>query len=85
MELRQRLLQQQQNGGDQRAGVADTDPPDEVDDGEAPADRDVDAPDADAPEKQVADGEQHHHRQHEAEAEADEPAVGRRGGSARWR
>ena len=48
IELRQLWLQQQQNRRDQRAGVADTDPPDEVDDGEAPADRDVDAPDADA-------------------------------------
>ena len=43
-----RLPQQQKNGGDQRAGVADTDPPDEVDDGESPADGNVDAPDADA-------------------------------------
>src|SRR5271154_3198453 len=32
--------------------MADTDPPDEVDDGESPADRDVDAPDADALDKQ---------------------------------
>ena len=31
------LLQQQQNGGDQRTGVTDTDPPDEIDDGEAPS------------------------------------------------
>ena len=43
-----RLLEQQQDRGDQRAGVADADPPDEVDDVEAPADRDVVAPDADA-------------------------------------
>ena len=42
------LPQQQQDRGDQRAGMADADPPDEVDDGEAPADRNVDAPDADA-------------------------------------
>ncbi len=48
------LAQQQQDGGDQRAGVADADPPDEVDDVEAPADGDVDAPDADAPEEQVS-------------------------------
>ena len=33
---------------DERPGVADADPPDEVDDVEAPADRDVDSPDADA-------------------------------------
>ena len=30
------LVQQQQDRRDQRAGVADADPPDEVDDGEAP-------------------------------------------------
>ena len=47
-----RLIQQQQNRRDQRAGVADTDPPDEVDDRESPADRDVDAPDADALDEQ---------------------------------
>jgi hypothetical protein len=39
-----RLIQQQQNRRDQRSGVADTDPPDEVDDREAPADRNVDTP-----------------------------------------
>ena len=33
------LLEQQQNRGDQRAGVADTDPPHEVDDREAPRHR----------------------------------------------
>ena len=42
------LPQQQQNRGDQRAGVADADPPDEVEDVHAPSDRMVDAPDADA-------------------------------------
>ena len=51
------LIEQKENGGDQRAGVADTDPPDEVDDGEAPADGDVDAPDADALDDQPADGD----------------------------
>ena len=33
------LVQQQQNGGNKRAGVADADPPDEVDDGETPSHR----------------------------------------------
>ena len=49
------LLQQQQDRRDQRAGVADADPPDEVDDREAPGDRDVDAPDADALDEQIGD------------------------------
>ena len=70
-----RLPQQQQDGGNQRAGVADTDPPDEVDDGESPTDGNVDAPDADAFDEQVGDGEQQHHGQQERDAEADEPAV----------
>ena len=49
-----RLLQEQQDRGDQRAGVADADPPDEVRDLERPADRDVVAPDPDALDDQVA-------------------------------
>ncbi len=42
------LLEEEQDGADQGAGVADADPPDEVGDVEGPADRDVVAPDADA-------------------------------------
>ena len=57
------LPQQQKNGGNQRAGVADTDPPDKIDDGEAPADGDRDAPNADALEEQITDGKQQHHGQ----------------------
>ena len=55
IDVRQSCLKQQQDRGDQRAGVADADPPDEVDDREAPADRDVDAPDPDALEQQPGD------------------------------
>jgi hypothetical protein len=39
------LVQEEQDRGDERAGVPDPDPPDEVDDREAPGDGDVDAPD----------------------------------------
>src|SRR5438309_1994380 len=53
--------------------MADTDPPHEVDDREAPADRYVDAPNARAFDHQVPDGKKHHHRQHERDAEANEP------------
>src|SRR6266567_3071596 len=56
--------------------MADADPPDKVDDGEAPSDGDGDAPDADAFEEEVSDGEQHHHGEHEGDAEAKEPSVG---------
>ena len=69
------LLEQQQDRRDERAGVADADPPDEVDDREPPADRDVDAPDPGAFEEQPGDRHQQHHRQHEADEEAEEPAV----------
>ncbi len=39
IDVRHCCLEQQQDRRDQRAGVADADPPDEVDDVEAPADR----------------------------------------------
>ena len=68
------LAQQQQDRRDQRAGVADADPPDEVDDREAPADGDVDAPDPDAPEQQPGEREQQHVHDRERDREADEPA-----------
>ena len=55
IEVRHSWRKQQQDRRDQRAGVADADPPDEVDDGEAPGDRDVDAPDADALDEQVGE------------------------------
>ena len=42
------LLEEQEDRGDERAGVADPDPPDEVGDGERPGDGDVVAPHADA-------------------------------------
>ena len=67
------LIEQQQNGRDQRAGVADTDPPDEIDDREAPADRDIDAPDADALDEQPA-GASHQILHHaESDRTAEEP------------
>src|SRR5262249_47982928 len=47
----------------------------EVDDGEAPADGDVDAPDADALQQQPADGVEQHHDEEEGDAEADPPAA----------
>ena len=40
------LPEQKQNGGNQRAGVADSDPPDKVDDGKSPSGGDGDAPNA---------------------------------------
>ena len=67
------LEQQQQDGGDERAGMADADPPDEVGDGKAPGDRDVDAPNARPAIQQVADRHAEHQEHREGEREADEP------------
>src|SRR5215469_9316793 len=54
--------------------MADSDPPHEVDDREAPADRDVDTPDPGAFYKQVSEREQQHHGDQEGHAEAHEPS-----------
>ena len=71
------LLEQQQDRGDQRAGVADTDPPDEVDDAERPADRDVVPPDADALVQRPGDGDHQHAEQRQRDGEAGPPALAR--------
>ena len=47
------LLEEQEDRRDERAGVADADPPDEVGDVEGPGDRDVVAPRADADDSVV--------------------------------
>ncbi len=48
MDVRQLLAEQKQNGGNQRAGVADADPPHEIDDGPTPHHRVLNSPDAHA-------------------------------------
>src|SRR5271170_8080325 len=68
------LIEQKENGGNQSSGVADTDPPDEVDDRKAPADGNVDAPDADALHDQVADGDVQHAKNAEGKKETRVPA-----------
>ena len=57
VEARHCLAHQQQHRRNQRAGVADADPPDVIGDREAPDDRGVDAPDADAAPNSQNDGE----------------------------
>ncbi len=69
------LAQQQEDRRDQRAGVADADPPDEVDDVEAPADRDVDAPDPHPLGEEDGDRPEEHHDQREGDAEAQVPPL----------
>ncbi len=68
------LPEEQQNRRDQGAGVADADPPDEVDDVEGPADRDVVAPDPDAPEEQIAERQVQSAEQRQPDQEAEHPA-----------
>src|SRR5205807_8463930 len=63
-------------GRDQRASVANPDPPHEVDDREAPGYRDVDAPDADATNQQPRDGPHQHQDQQERDRKADVPTAG---------
>ena len=67
------LPQQEQDRRDERAGVADSDPPDEVDDRESPSDRRVDSPDPDPAHEEHADGEKEEDRQQESDAEPDRP------------
>src|SRR5256885_2241810 len=51
------LTEQEKNGADERSGVADADPPDEVRDVPGPVDRRVVTPDADARVEEVSDRE----------------------------
>ncbi|OPZ06824.1 MAG: hypothetical protein BWZ08_02192 [candidate division BRC1 bacterium ADurb.BinA292] len=74
------LLHQEQDCGDQRAGVTDADPPDEIDDGEAPGDRHIDAPDADAADENPGDRGEEEHHQEEAKAESQPPEARGRAG-----
>ena len=50
------LVQKQQNRRNQRASVANANPPDEVNDGEAPSYRDIEAPDTRADQHDIGDG-----------------------------
>ena len=68
-------MQQKQNRGDERAGVADADPPDEIHDRETPCDRNVDSPDADSFQQQPGDGEVQHHQKRKGDRESAEPAA----------
>ncbi len=74
------LIEQQQDRGDQCAGVSDSDPPHEVNDVEAPPNWDVDAPDSNSCRDQVADRIEHHHYDQERNAEAQPPAARRSAG-----
>src|SRR6267142_1912601 len=72
------LIQQEKNRGDQRAGMPDTDPPDEIHDGEAPSDGDVNSPDASALGDEPAERNGQHADNAEGDRKADKPAQGNR-------
>src|SRR3954469_7896283 len=67
------LLEQRKNGGDQRAGMADTDPPHEVDDGESPADGNVDPPNTNALEEEQRACQQQQLQHAEGDGDAAQP------------
>ncbi len=69
-----RLIQQQQNRRDQRARMADTDPPHKVNDRESPPDRNVDTPDADALNKEPCGGRHQGLHQPESDQQAEDPS-----------
>ena len=74
------LPEEEQDRRDQRAGVTDADPPDEVGDREPPGDRDVDPPDADADVEQHRDRHREQRDQAEPDREAEEPSASRAAG-----
>ena len=74
------LAKQQQDRGDQRTGMTNPDPPDEIRDGKAPAHWNVDAPNAHPGVKQIGNRNKQAQRQQKGDAKADQPAA-RRG----WR
>ena len=67
-------MKKEKNRGDKRSGVADSDPPDEIHDREAPANGNVDAPDSDALDDEPGDGHGKKHHDAESQAEPRQPA-----------
>ena len=70
------LAQQKENRGNERSGVANADPPDEVDDGPAPHDRLAQAPDAHALGHEVKDHDAQHGQHQNAGNERVPPPFG---------
>src|SRR4051812_47566853 len=71
------LPQEAKNGGNQRAGMADADPENEVDDRPAPVDRRAMAPDADSRRHHVNDAADGARGDEAGDAEAPPPPGGR--------
>src|SRR5207247_2106566 len=75
-----RLLEKQQNGGNQRSRMTDPDPPDEVRDLERPSDRNVVPPDPDSLDDEIGQRDEQQQREQERDAEAEIPAERRPAG-----
>jgi len=71
-------VEQEKNGGDQRPGVPDSDPPDEVGDCKRPGDRDVNSPDPHAVDHQKSYNDVEQHQQAKGDQKAENPAGRRR-------
>src|SRR5277367_3395174 len=74
------LLKEQQNGRDQRSGMADTDPPHKVDDGEAPRHRLRDTPDTGAAQEEPGNRDEQHRGPASSQHKAAKPAERRMAG-----
>ena len=71
------LLKEQQDGGDQGSGMADTDPPDEIDDRKAPGYRLGDSPNSSALKKEPRNRDHQNAGNRTRNNESAEPAQGR--------
>src|ERR1700674_93987 len=71
------LPEQEQDRGDEGAGVSDTDPENEVGDVPSPADRMIQSPGADAGRDLVAETEEAERRHHRSDGKRDPPPAGR--------
>src|SRR5262249_32583438 len=69
------LAEQEEDGADERSGVTDTDPPDEVRDVPRPVDRRVISPDAYAGPEEMADSSTEDTREGRRDEESDPPAA----------
>ena len=71
------LAKEKENRRDQRAGMANPDPPDEVGNIKTPAHRLVDPPNANAAQKELTHGKEKDHKQHKTNRQPHKPGFGR--------
>src|SRR6266478_5929609 len=71
------LPQKQKDRGNQRARVADSNPPDEVNNRKPPSNRNLNSPDPHADDEKISDGIQKQHHERERSGEAQNPSLRR--------